>query len=393
VKPSTPSPARNEVGIAINTEDEKWMRAALEQARSGLGWTSPRPSVGCVIVKNGKIIGAGSTVPGDGNPHAEVVALEAARSRGESTPGATAYVTLEPCSHFATTPPCTNALIEAGIQRVVAGVRDPNPAIDGRGYEQLRAAGVEVKENFLADECARVHDQFLKHISQKAPFVTLKIAASLDGKIAMPSGESQWITDEAARQRAHLLRHQHDAVLVGIETVLSDDPQLNVRLDETSARPWKQPIRVVLDSKGRVPLDARVLQGASRAGSTPGVIIATTKSISAEKTTELEARGALILQCGVAGERVGWSQLLKQLYERGVTSILIEGGASVASSALRKNVVDKIIWFVAPILIGAGRDALQEYSRPRLADAPRLHNVQIEQIGEDVMWSGYLKKF
>lgn len=371
--------------------DEKWMRAALEQARSGLGWTSPRPSVGCVLVQNESIIGAGHTVPGDGNPHAEVVALNQARAKGQSTPGATAYVTLEPCSHYATTPPCTKALIAAGITRVVAGVRDPNPAINGRGYEQLRAAGVEVVESFLANECARVHEQFLKHIAQQTPFVTLKIAASLDGKIALPSGESQWITGEVARRRAHLLRHQHDAVLVGIETVLSDDPQLSVRLENEGGEPYRQPIRVILDSSGRTPLDARLFQEAPHAGSTPGVIIATSAAISAERQAELEARGALVLKCGAGGERVSWPQLLKQLYERGITSLLIEGGASVASSALRENVADKVAWFVAPILIGAGHDALREYSLPRLADAPRLRDVQIEQLGEDVMWSGYLK--
>lgn len=379
MKQSTPSSS------TAHAEDEKWMRSALEQARSGLGWTSPRPSVGCVLVCDGEIIGKGSTVPGDGNPHAEIVALSEAPAG--STHGATAYVTLEPCSHFATTPPCTKSLIEAGIVRLVAGVRDPNPAINGRGYEQLRAAGIEVVENFMVDECARVHDQFLKHIALQSPFVTLKIAASLDGKIATASGESQWITGEESRRRAHLLRHEHDAVVVGIETVLSDDPQLNVRLQEMGARAFKQPIRVVLDSAGRIPLDARLLQ----AGSTPGVITATTEAISKTKQAALEARGAIVLKCGENGARVNWSELLKKLYERGITSILIEGGASVASSALRENVVDKIAWFIAPILIGTGRDALQEYSQPRLADAPRLHNLQIEQLGDDVMWSGYLK--
>ncbi len=368
-------------------EDEKWMHAALEQARSGLGWTSPRPSVGCALIKAAEIIGVGSTVPGDGNPHAEIVALNDARERGQNTRGATAYVTLEPCSHYATTAPCTKSLIEAGITRVVAGVRDPNPAINGRGYEQLRAAGVEVVEDFMVEECARVHDQFLKHISQNSPFVTLKIAASLDGKIATSSGESQWITNEQSRRRAHLLRHQHNAVLVGIETVLSDDPQLNVRLEVENGKIYRQPVRVVLDSRGRIPLTARLLQ----AGSTPGLIVATTSAMSQAKQDELEARGAVVLQCGKIGARVDWPSLLKGLYERGITSILIEGGASVASSALRGHVVDKIVWFVAPILIGAGRDALQEYSQPRLVKAPRLHNVQIEQFGEDVMWSGYLK--
>ena len=371
---STPAVDNNQ------TNDEKWMRAALEQSRAGQGWTSPRPSVGCVIVRDGKIIGGGHTVPGDGNPHAEIVALAQARERGESTQGATAYVTLEPCSHFATTPPCTQSLIAAGIARVVAGVRDPNPAVDGRGYEQLREAGVEVVEDFLVEECARAHDQFLKHIVHHAPFVTLKCATSLDGKIALPSGESQWITGEKARERAHLLRHEHDAVLVGIETVLSDDPQLNVRLPGH----WNQPARVVLDSRGRMPLGSRLL----RDKSTP-LFIATTDAMPPENQAALEERGAQVLRCGAKGERVRISEVLKQLYEHGIFSVLIEGGASVSSSALRENVVDKVVWFVAPILLGEGRDALAEYSLSRLVEAPRLRDVQIERIDDDLMWSGY----
>lgn len=356
------------------------MRAALEQARSGLGWISPRPSVGCVLVRDGRIIGAGHTTPGHGNPHAEIVALSQAQERGEDTRGATAYVTLEPCSHFATTPPCTHALIKAGIARVVAGVRDPNPAVDGRGYAQLREAEIEVVENFMVDECARVHDQFLKHIVHNVPFVTLKCATSLDGKIALPSGESQWITGEATRQHGHRLRHEHDAVLVGIETVLQDDPQLNVRLEGN----WKQPARIVLDSQGRMPLHAKMLQDRIAP-----VFVATTSKISTEKKEALEARGAKVLVCSANNGRVDLDELIRTIYHHDVYSILIEGGASVASSALQENMVDKVVWFMAPIIIGKGRDALAEFSLSRLADAPRLRDVQTQQIGDDIMWSGY----
>lgn len=360
--------------------DQQWMRAALEQARTGLGWTSPRPSVGCVIVRDGKIIGGGHTTPGNGNPHAEIVALSQAQERGEETRGATAYVTLEPCSHFATTPPCTQSLIKAGIARVVAGVRDPNPAVDGRGYAQLREAEIEVVENFMVDECARVHDQFLKHIVHQVPFVTLKCATSLDGKIALPSGESQWITGEATRRRGHILRHEHDAVLVGIETVLQDDPQLNVRLEGN----WKQPARIVLDSHGRMPLHAKLLQD-----TTVPLYIATTSAMTEEKREALESRGAKIVVCSSNNGRVDLDELIRTIYHRGVYSILIEGGASVASSALQENLVDKMVWFMAPIIIGKGRDSLAEFTLSRLADAPRLRDVQIEQIGDEVMWSGY----
>jgi diaminohydroxyphosphoribosylaminopyrimidine deaminase/5-amino-6-(5-phosphoribosylamino)uracil reductase len=371
----------HESGSTQRARDDRWMRVAMEWSRHGQGWTSPRPSVGCALVQGEKLIGAGHTTPGDGNPHAEVVALSKAHAAGESTRGATAYVTLEPCSHYATTPPCTRALIEAGIKRVVAGVRDPNPAVDGRGYEQLREAGIEVVENFLSDECARLHEQFLKHIVQHAPFVTLKIAASLDGKIALPGGESQWITGEAARRRAHLLRHEHDAVLIGIETVLHDDPQLNVRLEGE----WKQPARVVLDSRGRLPLESKLAQNAS----TP-LFVATTEAMPRPLREDLKARGAKVLVLPRGGDGVNLKELMDELYQLGVYSVLIEGGARVASAALRAGVVDKVAWFVAPLLIGQGREALSEYSIARLADAPRLSDVQVERLGEDVLLSGYL---
>lgn len=361
--------------------DEHWMRVAMEWSRRGQGWTSPRPSVGCAVVRDDRLIGAGHTTPGDGNAHAEIVALRKAVESGESTQGATAYVTLEPCSHFATTPPCTQALIEAGIKRVVAGVRDPNPAVDGRGYQQLREAGIEVVEDCLRDECARLHEQFLKHIALHTPFVTLKFAASLDGKIALPGGESKWITGEAARQRAHVLRHEHDAVLVGIETVLQDDPQLNVRLDGK----WKQPARVVLDSTGRLPLEAKLLQEVSTR-----VFIVTTARMSLEKRQQLEDRGARVLIVPENEHGVDMQESIDQLYQHGVYSVLIEGGARVASSALRAGVVDKVMWFVAPMLIGVGRDALGEYSVAKLVDAPRLHDVQIDRVDEDILVSGYL---
>lgn len=370
----------------VSAEDEKWMREALKYSQAGLGWTSPRPSVGCVIVRDGRILGGGHTSPGSGNPHAEINALNQARAHGEETRGATAYVTLEPCSHFATTPPCSHALIKAGIVRVVAGVRDPNPEVDGRGYEQLREAGIEVVENCLLQECARIQDQFLKHIVHHTPFVTLKTATSLDGKIALPSGESKWITSPEARRRSHLLRHEHDAVLVGIETVLSDDPRLNVRLEGQKDGQWKQPAKVVLDSQGRFPLHAALLESIEEAP----LYIVTTKAIPQEKHRELEKRGAKVLLCPHSGERVHLSELLKALYQREIYSVLVEGGAGVASAMLQKKLVDKLMWFVAPILIGKGRDALSDYTLARLVDAPRLRDMQTERIGDDLLWSGYL---
>lgn len=383
-EPSTPLADNSAQAI-----DEKWMRQALAQSQIGQGWTSPRPSVGCVLVRDGKVIGAAHTTPGHGNPHAEVGALNRAREAGESTHGATAYVTLEPCSHFATTPPCSQALINAGITRVVAGVRDPNPAVNGRGYQQLREAGIEVVPDFMMQQCARMHDQFLKHIVTKTPFVTLKCATSLDGKIALASGESQWITGAESRRRTHVLRHEHDAVLVGIETVLCDDPQLNVRLEGR----WKQPARVILDSRGRTPRHAKLLQGQLLQDQSTPLFIATTNAMPENVQAELESRGAKVLRCGSDNEnsgRVDWRKLLSALYENEIYSVLIEGGASVASSALQEEVVDKIVWFLAPILIGNGRDSLAEYSVGRLTEAPRLRDMQSERVGDDMMISGYL---
>lgn len=357
------------------------MRAALEWSARGRGWTSPRPSVGCVLVQDGRVIGGGHTQPGHGNPHAEVQALRVARDAGEPTVGATAYVTLEPCCHYATTPPCTNALIEAGIKRVVAGVGDPNPAINGRGYAQLRAAGVEVVEDVLRRECIRAQDDFLKHITTRRPFVTLKCAVSLDGRIATASGASQWITGPEARCRAHRLRHEHDAVLVGLGTVLADDPQLTVRLDGE----WKQPARVVVDSTGRLPVSARVLHNAGPSK----VMVATTTALPEARRAEFESIGARVLQTEPLHARVNLDELCAQLHEHGVYSVLIEGGAHIAGSALQAGIVDRVVFFVAPLLIGEGRGALAGFAADELAGAPRLRDVEVERTGDDVMVAGY----
>ncbi|HEX8237887.1 MAG TPA: bifunctional diaminohydroxyphosphoribosylaminopyrimidine deaminase/5-amino-6-(5-phosphoribosylamino)uracil reductase RibD [Abditibacteriaceae bacterium] len=365
--------------------DADGMRAALRWNQKGRGWTSPRPSVGCTLVRDGVVIGGGHTQPGDGNPHAEVMALRAVQNAGLTAEGATAYVTLEPCSHWRTTPPCSDALIAAGIKRVVCGVRDPNPCVDGRGFDQLRTAGIEVVENFMVAECARAQDDFLKHIATGLPLVTLKCAVSLDGKIATSSGQSQWITGEASRRRVHQMRHEHDAVLVGIETVLADDPQLSVRLEGQ----WKQPARVILDSRGRLPLHAKVLQ--SRESSTR-VFVATTAAMPPATRQALADGGAEIIETQARDGRVDLAQLWKRLGEHGICSVLIEGGAQVAGAALASGTVDKVQFFVAPLLIGQGRSALESWSVTELGAAPRLHDVWTEGFGDDTMIGGYLTK-
>ena len=363
-------------------EDDKWMRAAMEWSRRGQGWTSPRPSVGCVLVKHGRVIGGGHTQPGHGNPHAEIGALAVARAAGHDLHGATAYVTLEPCCHFGTTPPCTEALISAGVARVVCGVLDPNVAVNGEGIAQLRAAGVEVLPNFMATECARLHEQFLVHITQQRPFVTLKSAVSLDGKIAHSSGASKWLTGDAARRRAHQMRHEHDAIVIGIGTALADDPWLSVRLEGD----WKQPARVVLDSAARLPLDSQLVKSAVQ---TP-LFVAASKNAPAERIIALENAGARILRLEAPGGKIAPAELLAALYALEICSVMIEGGASVAGAFLGAELVDKAAFFVAPLLIGQGVAALGDYAVESLAAAPRLRDVQTEVHGGDVLISGYL---
>jgi diaminohydroxyphosphoribosylaminopyrimidine deaminase/5-amino-6-(5-phosphoribosylamino)uracil reductase len=367
--------------------DEEGMRAALAWSARGRGKTSPRPSVGCVLVKDGYVIGGGHTQPGNGNPHAEVMALRDAREAGHDIGGATAYVTLEPCSHYATTPPCSDALIAAGIARAVCGVRDPNPEVNGRGYNLLREAGIEVVENFLEDECARAQDHFLVHILLRRPFVTLKNAVSLDGKSATSTGESQWITGEAARRRVHEMRADHAAVLAGVDTLLADDALLNVRLPDYEGR---QPARIILDSRGRLAQHShrlRILNERSEGGA---VFVATTSAITTENRKILEDKGVHLLTVEAKAGRVSISPLLVQLYEHDICSVLVEGGAQVASSFLSAGVVDKVECFIAPLVIGGdGRNAVEGYGVNHLADAIRLQGVRLERIENDIHVSGY----
>ena len=368
------------LGLPI-TDDETGMRAALHWAARGLGWLSPRPSVGCVLVRDGRILSGGHTQPGHGNPHAEIQALNAAQSAGEDLRGATAYVTLEPCSHFATTPPCSRALIKAGVARVVCGVLDPNPAVNGRGMAQLREAGIEVRQLYI-QECARTHEQFLVHIVQERPFVTLKSAVSLDGQIAHVSGESKWITGEAARARVHQMRHQHDVVLIGIGTALADDPELTVRLQGN----WKQPVRLVLDAQARLPLQSKLVQSAF---ATP-LIVAVAENVSPEKAAQLEAAGAGVWRLPAPGGKIDLGALLQKIYEREWCSILVEGGAQVTATFLEAGLADKASCFVAPLFIGKGISVTGEWAVQSMDAALRLRDVKHETLGEDVLISGYL---
>jgi diaminohydroxyphosphoribosylaminopyrimidine deaminase/5-amino-6-(5-phosphoribosylamino)uracil reductase len=364
--------------------DEIDMRRALRLAEKGRGRTSPNPMVGAVIVKGGRVVGEGYHRKA-GEPHAEVEALSAAGPRAR---GATLYINLEPCSHLdKRTPPCTRAIIQSGISRVVMAMRDPNPKVSGRGMAALRRAGIKVTEGVLAEEARMLNEAYAKFITTGMPFVILKTAMTLDGKIALRNTVSKWITGEKARLEAHRLRNQVDAILVGINTVLTDDPRLTTRLPGDRGR---DPHRIILDSTLKIPLTARVITQSSSAMT----FIATTKKALREKIRAMERLGAVVNVFPEEEGRVSLNELMKELGRRGIASLLIEGGAEVNATALRSGIVDKLIWFVAPKLIG-GREALGVIggSSPLDPKDPlRVRDLRVRRVGEDLMLEGYLEK-
>lgn len=361
--------------------DEFWMRAAIVEGLQGKGWTSPRPSVGCVLVRDNQIIGAGHTQSGNGAPHGEIMALRAAWKTDpiRGAKGATAYTTLEPCAHWGTTPPCCDALVREQIGRAVIGIVDPDPRVAGRGIERIRRAGIKVETGVLQDQCFASLDDFLFSVTRKRPFVALKAALSLDGNIALENGQSKWITGPQAREQAHRLRHQSDAILVGIGTVLSDDPQLSVRLEGH----WKQPKRIVLDGAARLPLEAKIWEGA------PELIVVCRPDAPPENVERLRARGAKVWMFDADQM---WPQLMKELWRNGIYSVLIEGGARVASGAWQAGIVDKVALFVAPVLMGDGQKLLPGVKLHSMDEATRLRRVSVSQFGTDVLVEGYARE-
>jgi diaminohydroxyphosphoribosylaminopyrimidine deaminase/5-amino-6-(5-phosphoribosylamino)uracil reductase len=358
---------------AARLEDTRFMRLALRLGRRGLGRSSPNPPVGAVVVARGEVVGRGFHRQA-GLPHAEVEAL---RSAGRRARGATLYVTLEPCAHHGRTPPCTDAIIGAGVRRVVAGTRDPNPAVPGNGLARLRAAGITVRSGVLQPACDDLIAGFRKRVTSGLPLVTLKLAASLDGRIATASGESRWITGEDSRRFAHRLRNQHDAVLVGAETVIRDDPELTCRL-----RGGRNPLRVVLDGRLRLPLRARVLTNTASAAT----LVVADRQAAAAKVRQVEARGAEVLRLPAQAGRVSMPRLLRALGQRGITSVLIEGGATVAAAALAARVVDRVVIFYAPMFIGAdGRPMLAPLGVHHLRQAMRLAPPRVRRFAADVL--------
>jgi diaminohydroxyphosphoribosylaminopyrimidine deaminase / 5-amino-6-(5-phosphoribosylamino)uracil reductase len=365
----------------MNSIDAAYMKLALRLAAKGAGWVSPNPMVGAVAVKDGQIVGKGFHRR-IGAPHAEVEAL---RQAGATAREADLYVTLEPCNHQGRTPPCTRAVLEAGVSRVIIATLDPNPQVAGGGVEYLKSHGVVVEAGVLEAEARRLNEAWFHFVNTGRPWVIGKAACSLDGKIATAGGESQWLTGEAARAFGHRLRQQADAILVGIETVLSDDPQLTTRLPRGRG---KDPIRVVLDSKLRIPLTARLLHLDSPAPTW----VACTEAAPPQKVRELEHLGAEVLVLPQDSNRVSLAALLRLLGQRQVQSLLVEGGAEVLGSFFDQKLIQMFHFFYAPKLLGGrrARGVLGGHGVLHLQDSPQVKNLRWRRLGPDLLLSGYL---
>lgn len=361
--------------------DEQMMARAISLARNGLGRTSPNPLVGAVIVRDGRIVAEGWHRKA-GTPHAEIHALNMA---GELARGATVYVSLEPCAHYGRTGPCARALVEAGVSRVVVAMTDPNPKVAGKGIAILQEAGIEVTTGVLEQEARQLNEVFLKWMTTGLPFVALKTAMTLDGKIATAAGQSQWITNEASRYETHRLRDIYDGILVGINTALADNPSLTTRLKEYQGR---NPVRIVVDSRARLPLTAKlVTDGAAR------TIVAVTEQAPAERVEALRSAGVEIIVAG-SSNHVDMHSLMEQLGAMKISSVLVEGGGSVNFSLLQAGLVDRVYAFIAPKLVG-GRDALTPVEGEGFQELDRaveLENIQLRQLGSDVLLTGIVKR-
>ena len=389
--------------MADHATDQQFLRRALDLARQGIGLASPNPYVGAVVADtHGNIAGAG-THTYDGVKHAEVLAIEQA---GGKARGATLYINLEPCSHQGRTPPCADAIIAAGIQRVVASMADPNPAVSGRGFEKLRAAGVRVEVGGLEEEARRLNESFTRYIRHRTPLVTLKAAMTLDGKIApaadaltraggVPAGggfSGNWITGEVARAHVQELRHQHDALLVGVGTILADNPLLTDR----SGRPRRRPLlRVILDSRLRLPLDSRLVQSVTTDRSGNSDLLVFCSSPDQKKNTQLQERGVRIekLPASVPAGRLDLPAILRRLGQLEITSVMIEGGATVNGTALVQGVVDKVFLYYAPTIL-AGSDSIHFAAGPgfhRVSEAAQVKSLALHRFGEDFAVEGYLR--
>ena len=361
---------------------EVYMKRALELAKGGWGKTNPNPLVGAVIVKDGEIIAEGYHQI-LGGAHAEVAAFNNSK---QSVKGSTLYVNLEPCSHVGRTPPCARTIIEAGISKVVVAMEDPNPKVSGQGIKRLKDAGIEVVIGVLEKEARKLNEIFIKYITHKRPFVIMKTAMTLDGKIASACGDSKWISGDSSRQQVHIMRDRVAGIMVGINTVIADNPALTTRLDSGRG---EDPVRIVVDSKGIVPVDSQVINVESSAG----VILATTAFIESEKEKQLLKKGVRIIKLeGVEGH-VDLTKLMEELYKLEIDSVLLEGGGGLNAAALNSGIVDKIMFFLAPKIIG-GKDAktpVEGAGIQYMKDAVKLEDISISRFDEDILVEGYVK--
>ncbi|MDQ0232479.1 bifunctional diaminohydroxyphosphoribosylaminopyrimidine deaminase/5-amino-6-(5-phosphoribosylamino)uracil reductase RibD [Metabacillus malikii] len=357
-------------------EHEAYMKLALSNAKAMKGQTDPNPLVGSVIVNHNRIVGVGTHLKA-GEPHAEIHAL---RMAGEQAKGGTIYVTLEPCSHHGRTGPCAEAIVRAGIKKVVIATLDPNPLVAGNGVKILKDANIDVVIGVCEEESRKMNEVFNKFIVKGKPFVTLKAATTLDGKIATASWDSKWITSEEARNDVHVLRNEHVGILVGVNTVIKDDPELTARIPN-----GRNPIRIILDSSLRIPMDAKVVTD-----SKAETWIFTTEGHSAEVKSELEQQGVKVFVTSGL-ERVNLDEVLTILGEQSVSSILIEGGGEVNASFFQEQLIDKLVLYVAPKLIGGRKSPsfLAGEGMELMADAVELANLEIEKIGPDFKYVGY----
>lgn len=365
--------------VVKDSFSKKCMELALEKAELAFGLTPPNPMVGAVIVKDNDIVGVGYHKKA-GGPHAEVNAL---REAGEKAHGATMYVTLEPCCHYGRTPPCTEALIRAKISKVYVAMRDPNPKVSGKGIKILRQHGIEVVVGLLHDRAKRLNEIFCNSFLSEKPFVTLKIAQTLDGRIADPKGDSKWITNLKSRKYVHLVRGMHDAILVGIGTVLKDDPRLTART--TGVR---DPYRLILDSNLRIPLNSNLIQN----NKDRKTIIVTSHRVDNDKLKKIEDLGIPVWKVRkTSNDTLDLRKVLLKADSYGIKSVLIEGGSAVFSSALKGKLADKLITFVSPKILGAGIPSMSNIGFNTMEEAKDLDNIAIKTFDSDVMIEGYLR--
>lgn len=358
--------------------NEEYMKLAMEMAEKGAGKVNPNPMVGAIIVKDGRVIGRGYHKQ-YGRNHAEVNAFESLLDNPE---GATIYVTLEPCSHYGKTPPCVDKIIKNKISKVVIGALDPNPIVRGRGISALKEAGIEVVTGVLEEECKKLNEIFMKYIIEKKPFVVLKTAMTLDGKIATESGESKWITSEESRQDVHKLRNKLASIMVGVDTVIKDNPELTCRLEG-----GRNPIRIIVDSKLKIPMDANVIMD-----NLSHTIIATTEFADKTKIVSLEKLGVKILIIKSKNERVDLQDLMIKLGKLNIDSVLLEGGSTLTFSALEENIVDKIQFYISPKIIGGKNSKTPVGGKgiKKISDAIKLENMTVRYIGIDLLIEAYL---